>query len=84
MFFLKSKENSIFQSIKALHSKVTGIVNALSSIAGLPSLKYSQISVDSLKFLKLEGFSEKVSRISDYDQALEAMKVRLHELKLKR
>lgn len=53
-------------------------------MVGLPPLDYFQISVDTLKKLKSQCFSEKVGLISESDQSLEAMEIRLSDLKDRR
>jgi hypothetical protein len=51
--------------LKQAKNEVVTFVNGLTSLVGLPPFKYQQVSVDSLKRLKGEGFSAKAAEVND-------------------
>jgi hypothetical protein len=80
MYSLKRRDDGLLRGIKAKRSEVSTTINELNNLAGLPEVKYDQITIDKLKELKNQGFSHKVAKIQDLDHCLEAMAMRLQQL----
>lgn len=55
----------LLRDLKQAKNEVAKFVNGLSSLVGLSPFKYQQVSVDSLKRLKGEGFSDKAAQVND-------------------
>lgn len=80
IYSFKLQEDCLLKHLKAIRNEVTTIINKLQRIVGFPELKYADISLETLKHLKAECFSEKVTTVTDLNHSLEAMGIRLQQL----
>lgn len=65
MFRTKAEEHQLVSTFRQQKEEFTTTINNLQRLASIPPQSYGQISIDSLKQLKQEGFIEKTAEIKD-------------------
>lgn len=65
MFNTKSEQYQLLATFRGQKEEFSKTINTLQKLAGIPEQLYEDISIDTLKQLKQEGFIEKTAEIKE-------------------